>query len=581
MSKPFSLFALGTLLAFFSSTGIAKAQLDGTIGVDFALPPVQTDASERSASQRSPSPIKEPIVAESTEPLATSTSQISIEEINYPQESLPPLQAAAYQRLSSLETYEDPLIETSPVGIRFEASDIQLSAASDAVDASSEPSALAFETTPQLNSEVLTSAEVTYDVANTKDWIFAHGTNSLVARAVGSAEGTRRSDGGHTYAYYGHVDPGNGVWNLGTFSYQHSASSPEEADERQLTRLQRQGRQLEEKAQAHNITLSLKEKLNGLDLANQAPLAALDREGYIDYLAKAKQLLMPEDEGILYARTHAYLDPDTRQWNAPGLGNNIHSISKDQERRMAAIALAMNSYPVDSNSIELASLGEVEIGQNTLDSITDPLVASSEPTSAHKLSLQSHRIQETFSQIIREEEVSFILPPVGTSAISDQISSIEDSKLADRSEESPVAIQSSADYSLEVSQDKIIAASLDSDTAAEALASDENTSAATAIETAAVDFRAHNIKLEQTKAQKQPILDTQRESIQHRSQLAEDLTPALTERDRQPVTPSTPHLEESANQTLSRLLSRIEQPAETTETAEQSAQQMSSSSQNH
>ena len=73
------------------------------------------------------------------------------------------------------------------------------------------------------------------------DWIFADGTESLVARTVGSAEGTRHWNGQRTRAYYGHTDPGNGVWNLGTFSYQHEAHDPADADEKQLLRLKRQG----------------------------------------------------------------------------------------------------------------------------------------------------------------------------------------------------------------------------------------------------------------------------------------------------------------------------------------------------
>ena len=59
---------------------------------------------------------------------------------------------------------------------------------------------------------------------------FEGGGDSLVAKSVGSAEGTRTPSGGYTRAYYGHVDPGNGVWNLGSYSYQHGAVSPQEAD---------------------------------------------------------------------------------------------------------------------------------------------------------------------------------------------------------------------------------------------------------------------------------------------------------------------------------------------------------------
>jgi len=175
--------------------------------------------------------------------------------------------------------------------------------------------------------------------------LFAGGTDSIVARAVGSAEGTRTPAGHRTPAYYGHHDPGNGVWNLGTFSYQHGANAPEEADQKQLQRLQRQTELLNKKAAAAGLTLTLEETLNGIDLANQSPWAAIGEGDYIGWLAKARQLGMEGEEAIAWARTRAFIDPDTQRWNAPGLGNNIQSISRDQERRMGAIAQALAHYP--------------------------------------------------------------------------------------------------------------------------------------------------------------------------------------------------------------------------------------------
>ncbi len=177
-----------------------------------------------------------------------------------------------------------------------------------------------------------------------QDAIFQGGSESLVARVVGSAEGTRTAEGHRTPGFYGHVDPGNGVWNLGTFSYQHGASSPEEADRRQLQRLKNQTRTLEQRASTIGLTLNLPELLNGIDLANQAPAAALGRQGYLDWLAEAHSLGMAGDEAILWARTRAFLDPDTQRWNAPGLGNTVAGISRDQERRMVAIERALVAF---------------------------------------------------------------------------------------------------------------------------------------------------------------------------------------------------------------------------------------------
>jgi len=168
--------------------------------------------------------------------------------------------------------------------------------------------------------------------------MFEGDENSQVAIAIGSAEGTRTSDGGKTPAYHGHVDPGNGVWNLGSFSYQHGAKSPEDADRQQLKRLKTQAKQLHQVAQIQELALSPQEFLNGLDLANQSPAAALSRGGYIDRLLEAHQMGFQGDEAIAWARTRSFLDPDSQQWNAPGLGNTVEQISRDQERRMQAIA---------------------------------------------------------------------------------------------------------------------------------------------------------------------------------------------------------------------------------------------------
>ncbi|MBW4474205.1 MAG: hypothetical protein KME45_28090 [Stenomitos rutilans HA7619-LM2] len=174
--------------------------------------------------------------------------------------------------------------------------------------------------------------------------LFVGGSNSLVARTVGHAEGTRTADGSKTRAYYGHSDPGNGVWNLGSFSYQHAAQSPEEADEKQLRRLQTQADTLRQRAASHRLTLSLEEELNAIDLANQAPLAALDTPGYIEWLKQARDRGLSGSEAVLWARTQSYWNPRRNRWEAPGLGNTEDGISHDQNRRLTAIARALDHY---------------------------------------------------------------------------------------------------------------------------------------------------------------------------------------------------------------------------------------------
>jgi hypothetical protein len=159
--------------------------------------------------------------------------------------------------------------------------------------------------------------------------LFVGGERSIVSRAVGHAEGTRGADGSKTPAYAGHTDPGNGVWNLGSFSYQHSASSPEDADRKQLARLQRQFALISQQALAKGLRLSFREKLNAIDLANQAPRAALEPGGFVDRLIECNRELV-------CVRSKSYLDLDGRL-DAPGLGNNMRRVERDQQRRIDAI----------------------------------------------------------------------------------------------------------------------------------------------------------------------------------------------------------------------------------------------------
>lgn len=208
------------------------------------------------------------------------------------------------------------------------------------------------------------------------DALFEGNENSLVARSVGSAEGTRTPDGGRTWAYRGHTDPGNQAWNLGTFSYQHGADSPEEADRKQLERLNRQAQTLRQHAANNGITLTLEEELNGIDLANQSPRAALSSGGYIDRLRQARDMGLQGSDAVLWARTRAFLDPNTNRWNAPGLGNTVHGITADQDRRQRAIARAIESQPqiaASSPETQTASLPTARREETAENSTTESI----------------------------------------------------------------------------------------------------------------------------------------------------------------------------------------------------------------
>jgi hypothetical protein len=196
---------------------------------------------------------------------------------------------------------------------------------------------------------------------------------SLLARTIGATEGTRTLEGYPTAAYYGHVDPGNGVWNLGSFSYQHGAKSPEEADRKQLQRLTQQAHALLQDASTQTLSLTVEELLNGIDLANQAPLAALGSQGYIDRLKQARNMGLDGEDAILWARTRSFLDPDTQRWNAPGLGNTIDIISQDQARRQRAIAQVLSKLP-DLSADLIVFLPQVEINQESSQGPSDVII---------------------------------------------------------------------------------------------------------------------------------------------------------------------------------------------------------------
>lgn len=187
----------------------------------------------------------------------------------------------------------------------------------------------------------------------TDEQLFNGGSESLVARVVGAAEGTRTPDGGKTQNYYGHVDPGNGVWNRGTFSYQFGNGedlSPETSDQRQLDKLQRHYQTMQRKAAARNLQLDLEETLNGIDLANQAPLAVTEDGGYVERLAEAKQEKgLTGEAAILEGRVWAFWDTRRGGWDAPGLRayddiSKEESIRRDQIRRMGMIAQVLQAY---------------------------------------------------------------------------------------------------------------------------------------------------------------------------------------------------------------------------------------------
>jgi hypothetical protein len=176
---------------------------------------------------------------------------------------------------------------------------------------------------------------------------------------------------------------------------------------------------LQRKAAALNLQLTAEELINGIDLANQAPAAALDRESYLDWLQQARSLGMEGQDAIVWARTRAFIDPDTQRWNAPGLGNNLYSISRDQERRAQAVAaaleiadpialapsdgspLATNPTPAPTSSAKTAEAAPAQPAQAAVNSeagidralLSQQLSQLPEPSSAARSLLAEERPQ--------------------------------------------------------------------------------------------------------------------------------------------------------------------------------------------
>ncbi|MBW4657608.1 MAG: hypothetical protein KME15_02955 [Drouetiella hepatica Uher 2000/2452] len=348
--------------------------------------------------------------------IPSSAAEIPVGAADRSWENLPPPDQAALTQAAPTQAAAQPIVsETKQASLQAAPVAANLLQTIKA-ETAAKPVELAFALSPQPSFQPQTASSQailepvspaipeadpgvgTSSLAN----LFVGHSDSLVAKAVGSAEGTRTPEGDRTPAYFGHVDPGNKAWNLGSFSYQHEATTPEDADAKQLNRLQDQASIMQAKAQAKGISLTLEEALNGIDLANQAPKAVLDREGYIDWLAKAHQNGLSGDDAVLWARTQSFFDPNLQRWNAPGLGNTQERITHDQERRMKAIdrAIAVHEQPLIQPA---QSLPQPEPFQPAL-----PQPALPQPT-AQPVAQESHKLSEDIgiARLFAEKTISY------------------------------------------------------------------------------------------------------------------------------------------------------------------------------
>jgi hypothetical protein len=148
--------------------------------------------------------------------------------------------------------------------------------------------------------------------------LFTGYSESTVDRTVGAAEGTRTVSGEFTEARFGHIDPANGVTNVGTFSCQHCTGTADQADVAQRAILSGYWDVMAEQALFNGMELSLEEAMNGIDLANQAPQAALGWSdsksvgyGYVYWLKEARKMYpagngTASGQGIVWARIQSF-----------------------------------------------------------------------------------------------------------------------------------------------------------------------------------------------------------------------------------------------------------------------------------
>jgi murein DD-endopeptidase MepM/ murein hydrolase activator NlpD len=182
--------------------------------------------------------------------------------------------------------------------------------------------------------------------------------------AIGLAEGTIGRDGRPTSAYNGHQDPGNNVLNKGFGSYQvyqdprGASLTAQQADRIQADRLAEQWPKIDAALTKAGFQPGATRDLvaaNALDAWNQAPATQGGRYGVLNdqQLANLKQSIdrgASPTSAITQWRAESYKE-DNGVLNAPGLGNTMDGVLRDQGRRVAAVNDGLQLRPAQNTSI--------------------------------------------------------------------------------------------------------------------------------------------------------------------------------------------------------------------------------------
>jgi hypothetical protein len=168
---------------------------------------------------------------------------------------------------------------------------------------------------------------------------------------IGAAEGTRAANGDFNPAYYGHEDPGDKLWNIGSFSVncdrvKCDAKTPDEADQVYLERLRGKSKQIERQMRNNGTEFTLIEWVLLLDQCNQSPEACLgwsdgQNIGSVNWFAWLKKVGFSGDP-LLEARVESYRNKSTQQFEA--FRKTKEGMTADQDRRLKAASDAAHNW---------------------------------------------------------------------------------------------------------------------------------------------------------------------------------------------------------------------------------------------
>ncbi len=185
----------------------------------------------------------------------------------------------------------------------------------------------------------------------------SQGSRALGAVIIGNAEGTRTPSGATTRAYGGHIDPGNKVANVGSFSLQNAGGrGPDAADRTQLGRLAAQRPVYEASARRagldpNNATLATAY----FDLYNQSPKAA---GRFLDQMGRLGQTGISQ-ESVTQLRVDSFINPATGT-RYPGAAGGFVTIARDRLGREPSAAEIRDTVMGDQSRRQRAMVSAMD-----------------------------------------------------------------------------------------------------------------------------------------------------------------------------------------------------------------------------